>query len=345
MTAFIIGCPRSGTYLLCTLIDSHLPVAVPVEPQFIPIFRPFLPLWGDLKVQVNREKLLTAVFGFLRIWTPRSERGKDWTKVKAHSLLAVEDELPSIVSSPVARSGTYVGLVEALFSSFAKAKGKKLAIDKSGFYGFVSPEKLRDENSTTRFIHIVRDGRDVALSWMKSWFGPTTLAEAAREWKRHVVEGRQWGKGNSDQYLEIRYEDLIADPDTHLGQIAKFLKVDFAVFNATLHMNSPMVAALQGEGGDHVLISGGMKASNQGKWREKMSKSDLRLFEFIAGDALRDFGYSLSDSAQPRGVEKLIFSMQIVRSYGIAAFSVRQWKRTIKKFLPLVLFMWRPVRK
>jgi hypothetical protein len=328
---FIVGCQRSGTYLLCTILDSHFPAAVPVEPQFIPLFRRVLPLWGDLSVEANRKRLLAAIYEFLEIWTPRSERGKDYAKIHDHSLLITRQAAHKIAST----AATYDEMVEAIFAEFARLKGKQFSIDKSAFFWFVDPDKMSVRSA--KFIHIIRDGRDVALSWVPSWFGPATIAEAAEQWKCHVEGNRRWGRAHPDRYLEIRYEDLIADIDASLEKIARFLDVEKSKFDAAAHSRSPMVAALSG-GEDHAMISKGINPDNRDKWRTRMNPADVRLFEYITADTLAACGYSLSSETSYSFAERLSFQGRICMSGIRRLVSIRFWKRLIKESLPIIVF-------
>jgi hypothetical protein len=65
---------------------------------------------------------------------------------------------------------------------------------------------------TARIIHIHRDGRDVALSWMATGFGPANAYTAATAWKSLVAAGRRDGSAHSDSYLDVRYETLLSEP-------------------------------------------------------------------------------------------------------------------------------------
>ncbi|MBF0429322.1 MAG: asparagine synthase (glutamine-hydrolyzing), partial [Magnetococcales bacterium] len=64
---FVVGCDRSGTTLLTTLIESRLGLITPLETHFIPYFAKTLFLWGNLEQRCNRERLLTAIYHFLEI--------------------------------------------------------------------------------------------------------------------------------------------------------------------------------------------------------------------------------------------------------------------------------------
>ena len=60
-----------------------------------------------------------------------------------------------------------------------------------------------------RFIHVVRDGRDVCVSWRRIKVGPRTVKEAAKAWSGHIEGKQYWGREHPDRYLEVRYKDLL----------------------------------------------------------------------------------------------------------------------------------------
>src|SRR5262249_51997802 len=73
-----------------------------------------------------------------------------------------------------------------------------------------------------RFIHLIRDGRDVGLSVKDLWFGPNSLVEAAHWWAAGIQRARQQA-GDLRYYLEIQYEDLVARPESTLQRVCAFL--------------------------------------------------------------------------------------------------------------------------
>ena len=58
---FLVGCPRSGTYLLMDILERHFDVCVMSETHFIPIFRKFLWLYGDLTMKITEKDFCIAL--------------------------------------------------------------------------------------------------------------------------------------------------------------------------------------------------------------------------------------------------------------------------------------------
>ncbi|HEY8185271.1 MAG TPA: sulfotransferase, partial [Pyrinomonadaceae bacterium] len=84
-------------------------------------------------------------------------------------------------------------------------------------------DKIRKVIPEARFIHIIRDGRDAALSLRRMWFSPGWEIETqAAYWRRCVLAARKAGLGRAD-YCEVRYEDLVLNTRETLKAICKFV--------------------------------------------------------------------------------------------------------------------------
>ena len=79
-----------------------------------------------------------------------------------------------------------------------------------------------------RFVHLIRDGRDVALSVLGMNWGPSTVPEAAFRWKKRILRAREQVP-RIGHYVEIRYEDLCADPIGIVRAACEFAQLEFAL--------------------------------------------------------------------------------------------------------------------
>jgi hypothetical protein len=156
-----------------------------------------------------------------------------------------------------------------------------------------------------RFVHIVRDGRDVALSNKDLWFGPSSIEEGARWWCHWLSEGRRQAR-SLNHYLEIRYEDLVMEPAPELAKICKFIELDWDdAMLAYHHQAGKRLSEMYNDivEGDRVVATGKERSSIHAlaekppesarcfRWKTEMSDPDEKIFESIAGDWLREFGY------------------------------------------------------
>jgi hypothetical protein len=149
------------------------------------------------------------------------------------------------------------------------------------------------------FVHIVRDGRDVARSLISHGWGPGSIAEAASEWREAVMAGRTIA--GHERYLELRYEDLIAESWPSLERLYGELG---------LPRSQEALAAAEGALAEKRNLAPGESDVSTGKWRSAWSARDVQAFERAAGDTLRELGYpgvelgrrprpSLSELARP----------------------------------------------
>jgi Sulfotransferase family len=143
----------------------------------------------------------------------------------------------------------------------------------TGLIGDVYPD--------ARIVHIIRDGRDVVRSLLAQRWGPDSVADGAREWRASIETAR--AGAHPDRYLEVRYEDLHADPLTRISGLYRWLGL--TVGDAVLER------ALAEAKVERNLDPRGTPAG-AGKWRSVLTPEDLEAFEEVAGDLLHDdLGY------------------------------------------------------
>jgi len=341
----IIGCCRSGTTILGRIIERRLKVAIPWEAHFIPIFQRFAWLWGDLAKEKNRRRLLEAIFDFLELFTTEMSHGADMPKqthfnyeqIKNYTLLAVKDRAEKIIKE----TDSYQGLVEAIYREYANIHGLSHFGDKSVSFRDVPTELTHMATPNAKYIHIIRDGRDVALSWRQHWNGPWTLSEAAWLWGEHVRRKRVFGAGHPDQYMEVRYEDLLDDEEAVLLKISQFLGLPLYEDSSAdvglgrLVAESPIMSL-----GNQPVVK-----ENQGKWKSSMSPEDVALFNHFAGATLRSSGNEENRNEPVAGVSWATAAWERAHPWLLTLFSFKKLRVRIKmrlgkKFLPLALFVF-----
>ncbi|MFQ5615525.1 MAG: sulfotransferase, partial [Anaerolineales bacterium] len=199
---FIVGSPRSGTTLLRNLLRSHPRLTFPEESHFIPTY---YKKYGNPKNEREACKLAEAILNLQFI--------RDWGL--------------SITPSTFSGMRSYADIVDRLFEEWARSEQKPRWGDKTPHYVTQIPT-LVEIFPACKIIHVIRDGRDVALSWMRFGYGPNNLYTAAKAWARFVAAGQEDGKKlPGETYLEVRYEALIQQPEKTLRQVCAFLDEDF----------------------------------------------------------------------------------------------------------------------
>ncbi len=127
-----------------------------------------------------------------------------------------------------------------------------------------------------RFIHIIRDGRDVALSLIRERFGPGNVYTAAGLWRETIEAGRRGARILApDQYLEVRYEALTGNPGETLRSICAF--VGESIHEDVLELSRlPPGKRLITEARRTPMSTGRVIARNSNQWKGKMSRSSRR---------------------------------------------------------------------
>ncbi len=321
----LVGSPRSGTFLLMAILEECFDIAAPLETHFIPYFERYRFLWGDLTYVKNRRKMLSAIFDFLDIWTPRMMVKGDLPLAWKYSLSSVRPYSEQIIEQSI----TYGDLVVNMFRVYQEIQKKSGWVDKSAYFRHVDIDLVCKSIPDAKVIHLIRDGRDVVLSWMKTWATPTSMEEGAFLWNEHVTKKSAWGVLHPERYLEIRYEDLLCDTKKVLTDIGEFLGRNPKTLEPNLG-RSQYARALS-ELDSHKLVAGSIRAENGKKFLLEYNSSQISSFENIAGEALIRFGYELNGSS----TSKRILSSGLIKLRGI--FSMNHMRRLIKANLPMFI--------
>ena len=207
------------------------------------------------------------------------------------------EELVKLIGTD--ESITYSSFVSRIFDVFGKAQGKPLVGDKTPAY-VRRIKTLHVLWPKARFVHLIRDGRDVYLSMANrpmeqlkegvfdSWVDHP-VATAALWWELNVRCGREAGKTlGADLYCEIRYESLTANPREECAKVCSFLGVQYD--DSMLRFYEGRIGT-KGEPGkpDWQPITSGVR-----DWRSQMPSADIEQFEAAAGEFLEELAYPRS---------------------------------------------------
>jgi hypothetical protein len=283
---FIVGVPRSGTTLLRLMLDAHPEVAIPSETHFITdVVRAF-------RAERMDPDLLIALLVAHNRWgdfhlDPDELRGRF-------------EEIEPLNAADAIR---------AFYRLYAEKQGKPRWGDKTP--GYVKKlqviGKLFEE---ARLIHIIRDGRDVALSVIAMNWGPSDVTRAAQLWDRRIRDAREMG-AKLPYYKEVRYEDLVEDTEPVLRHVCEWLEVDFDPVMLDYHRSAAdrlkekardlhkpgrvRVQPAEARMASHALATRPPQADRLARWRSEMSPEDVATYEAIAGPLLTELGYELAD--------------------------------------------------
>jgi hypothetical protein len=128
-----------------------------------------------------------------------------------------------------------------------------------------------------KYLFIVRDGRDVALSLKNVPWGGHSVYTAATKWKKMTSTVREFEKKiKPESILTIRYEDLLTNAGETIEAIGDFVGQE----------NMPEIRRNYEKAAKENKLS-----SNFGKWCDEMTLEDQQTYEAVVGNALTDFGY------------------------------------------------------
>jgi hypothetical protein len=306
---FIVGCPRSGTTLLQRILDAHPHVAITPETHWIPGFYKQgvgLTAAGEVTAALLPELLAFRTFAKLKI-------GRQ----------DLEQLLPS------RQRVSYADFVSAIFDLYGRSRGKPLVGDKTPGYARSLP-LLHSLWPVAKFVHLLRDGRDVCLSlnaWEKagklvSRFGSWSdhpAVTAALFWEQHVRLCRQTGQSlGPGLYYEIRYEALVDRPAEESAKLCAFLGVPYD--EAMLRFHEGRTRTKPGLDAKHAWlpVTPGLR-----DWRSHMPAEDAERFEAAAGGFLEELGYPRAYPQPRAGAREEVVRARAAFPLDFSAYSQR----------------------
>lgn len=274
---FVVGCPRSGTTLLKRILDAHPDLAITPETHWIP-------RCSRRSIGVSQDGRITAdLYDYLR----------SYRKFANLRLDPVDVDRLFAHSPPLG----YADFVSRIFDLYGQRSGKKLVGDKTpGYARHIG--LLHELWPQAKFVHLIRDGRDVCLS-VQDWkrtarnvgqyriWSQDRVSTIALWWEQLVLQARCDGAElRGSLYYELHYEDLLAEPEATCRDLCTFLGIDYAPSMLGFHQGKtkrdPGLRAKQA----WLPITPGLR-----DWHKQLDRQDVERFEAIAGHLLRDLGY------------------------------------------------------
>lgn len=263
---FIIGSLKSGTTWLQIMLGAHPQVCTTVEQT---LFDKYIPSWFDIwqkETQNINEKGFNKGLPFL------------WTNEEFSDFL--------------------LEFIEKVYTKIAQKNPNVTHIlDKNPSYTF-QIELIHRFLPNAKFIHLIRDGRDTAVSMIaarkKIGYGPDNIIKASETWLSYV-RAAQKAKKFQGQYLEVRYEDLLNCGEETLISVFNF---------CCLPITDKEVSEIIAEHDFNVMKSKRQHADDRakthpefyrkgkaGNWQEELTSIQKYLVDRIAGDLLIELGY------------------------------------------------------
>lgn len=290
---FVVGVNRSGTTLLRMMLDAHPDLTIPPETHFVP------------ELIETAEDGATDAEHLLATITSQREWG-DFGLTEEELLTRFEALDPL----------TAGGALREFYGAYAERVGKPRWGEKTPIY-VKSMRAIQSALPEARFVHVIRDGRDVALSIRDRATKEHTFEAIAERWVRRITRARAQAK-RLDHYKEIRYEALILDTEPTLREVCDHFALPWSDDVLDYHQRSAerleeMKRELPDSGKrTHLSVERRMMTHARtteapdprrvSRWRESMDPGDRKIFEAIAGDLLNELGYVTGDGpgTEPR---------------------------------------------
>ena len=290
---FVVGAARSGTTMLRLMLDAHSELAIPPETQVVPEL-------------ISASKKPGAGAADVAELLVNHRRFPDFEIEAA----AVRERFAAIEPFDVSEA------IREFFRLYAEKEGKPRWGDKTPGYSAYM-KKIHRHLPEVRFIHLIRDGRDVRLSQLGRGSDHPTPERHGKRWRKRVLEAREQG-AEVPHYTEIRYEDLVLDTETSLRRLCEFCELEWDPAMLTFHERAQgrlseiardlpegeelaegrRRASRTAEGRLHVhrLTAEPPRKDRVARWRSEMSPEDRAGFESEAGELLAELGYEVGNT-------------------------------------------------
>ena len=284
---FILGNPRSGTSLFRLMLNQHSEIVAPPECGFLQWWYPIYKDWTEKDNFSNRlELFLSDLFSSKKIetWELNREKLKNFI----------------IAKNPA----DYGALVACVYLSYeSQPDNIRVIADKNNYYISHIPE-LKAIWPDAKYIHLIRDGRDVACSYIDvdklktiSPYKPTlpvNIEQIALEWIENNTAIAQLNKENTENFLLVKYEDIIVQTQKALTEVCAFLELNFE-FNMLDYYRQKDAGKTEPiqtldwkkktqEKPDHKKIN---------RYKFDLTEEQIKLFNRVAIKELKFYGYKL----------------------------------------------------
>jgi len=200
------------------------------------------------------------------------------------------------------------GLLRATLEAYRQKRSKELVIEKTPAHLPYVPI-IFDWFPNARILYIERDGRDAIMSLMRMPWSHRNLRRHARMWRWCVGRAKMFQQQYGDQWLTVRYEALVRQPDRELDHICSFL--DLNREDAQLDQSIPTEVVPEWEqvwkrnAAEEKVHSGRIQ-----EWRATGTHAQLLIMNSMMGSALRERDYPETRRPKANPLRRIINAVQ-----------------------------------
>jgi len=291
----IIGTQRSGSNLLRLMLSQLHGVFAPHPPHILRTFAPIISYYGNLTVPSNYHSLVNDICEF----------------VKKNPVPWLNSELDPEVIITYSNEPTLLEAYRKIYEVNAITNNARYWFNKS-MNNVYFIDLFEKNNLKPFYIHLVRDGRDVSLSFKKAIVGQKHIYHLASKWREDQEASNYYvNKFNPDRAIQVKYENLLQHPKIEIQKICKFIGLDYSN-NILKYYESPD-SKITAESGEmwHNLSRPLMK-HNFNKYKKGLNKDEIDVFEKVAGELMLSYGYQLENHLNS---EKHTFPIDKIREF------------------------------
>jgi Sulfotransferase family len=304
---FVVGCPRSGTTLLYHMLLSAGDFAVYRAESNV--FNVLAPRFGDLRSRRNRQKLMDAWLG---------------SRMFIASGLG-DKEIEAKILEHCRSSGDFFRIV---MEQIARQQNVNRWADCTPEHVLYA-ETIQKTFPGAPVVHIIRDGRDVALSLARlGWIRPIVqhrngkLIASALYWEWIVQKGRAMGKSIAPNYMEVRFEELVTEPRRVLAELGRFIDHDLdydRIRRVAVGSVSQPNTSFRDELPEQAF-------NPLRRWERLLPPDGLATLERLIGDCLLSLGYPLTVARSSTSSDRL--NLELTRMVYRRQFDLKFWLKT-----------------
>ncbi len=271
---FLICSERSGGNLLLKLLDAHPEFCAPAPTHVVRTFAPNRLRYGDLSDEARWGTLCEDVADFLE-----------------NNLARWRVRFDPRGLANVCQARTLGGVIRHVFESEARAHGKVRVVDREN-HAFRWVPFLLAGFAECRFVYLVRDPRDMALSFLRSPSHPGGVLAGARRWRDEQMKSLEmYGfLMDSARVHLVRYEDLVARTEETLKILCTFLGTRYAPSMLEYHLQERTIRqAARMENWRNLARP--VMTDNFDKWRTGLRDEQVQAVELLCADGMRALGY------------------------------------------------------
>lgn len=273
---FVVGVPRSGTTLLAAMLAGHSRLSCGTETRFFRFLAEIDP--AELCDQFSwPDNAVEFLFSIKLVDIPVPQH-YGLAREQIHSYLRSRRPEVSVVLS-------------SLTEQFMRRQGKRRWVEKS-------PEHLRYVDSIRKYfpqspiIRILRDPRDVALSLVKTPWGPSAFLDALMLWRRYDDQSARFFQRDENCYT-IRYENLLQSPEAELKKLCAFIDEEYE--HGMLDTSSSATNVVTQKDAWHRIVHKSVDITRIQVWKRDLTKEQNRVAEALVGDRLLAYEYECDE--------------------------------------------------